>query len=172
MIRKATKKDVPAVAEIYEKILAREAEGLCVTGWLPGVYPVRDTAREAAEREELFVWEEDGGILAAAILNKRQADGYGSGAWAFPAPEDRVMVLHTLVVEPDRGGRGLGRSFVAYYEDYARQQGCAVLRMDTNARNRRARELYRSLGYREAGIVPCAFNGIPDVELVLLEKKL
>jgi len=32
--------------------------------------------------------------------------------------------------------------------------------------------LYKRLGYREAGIVPCVFNGIPDVMLVCLEKKL
>ena len=44
--------------------------------------------------------------------------------------------------------------------------------MDTNAKNAAARRLYSRLGYREAGIVPCVFNGIPDVRLVCLEKKL
>ena len=44
--------------------------------------------------------------------------------------------------------------------------------MDTNAINRRARALYHKLGYREAGIVPTTFNGIPGVDLVLLEKAL
>lgn len=44
--------------------------------------------------------------------------------------------------------------------------------MDTNAKNLRARAMYAALGYREAGIVPCVFNGIPDVMLVHLEKKL
>lgn len=47
-----------------------------------------------------------------------------------------------------------------------------MLRMDTNEQNIIARELYRKLGYLEAGIVPCEFNGIPGVNLVLLEKKL
>lgn len=32
--------------------------------------------------------------------------------------------------------------------------------------------LYARLGYREAGIVPCVFNGIKGVGLVCLEKKL
>ena len=82
------------------------------------------------------------------------------------------MVLHTLVVDPEMGGLGLGSRFVAFYEDYARAQGCAVLRMDTNARNLRARRMYAQLGYREAGIVPCTFNGIPSVQLVCLEKRL
>ena len=61
---------------------------------------------------------------------------------------------------------------MAYYEDYARAKGCRVLRMDTNARNKRARAMYAGLGYREAGIVPTTFNGIEGVQLVLLEKAL
>ena len=47
-----------------------------------------------------------------------------------------------------------------------------VLRMDTNAKNAAARRLYQKLGYAEPDIVPCIFNGIPNVQLVLLEKKL
>ena len=58
------------------------------------------------------------------------------------------------------------------WTQYFRAQGCAVLRMDTNARNLRARRMYAQLGYREAGIVPCTFNGIPSVQLVCLEKRL
>lgn len=50
--------------------------------------------------------------------------------------------------------------------------GCPYLRMDTNARNKTARKLYAGLGYWEAGIMPCVFNGIPGVQLVCLEKKL
>ena len=65
-----------------------------------------------------------------------------------------------------------GRAFVAFYEDYARKNGCICLRIDTNEKNENARRLYAKLGYREAGIVPCVFNGIPGVNLVCLEKKL
>ena len=54
----------------------------------------------------------------------------------------------------------------------ARENGCTVLRMDTNAKNAAARRLYQKLGYAEPDIVPCTFNGIPNVRLVLLEKKL
>lgn len=172
MIRKGQEADISSVGRIYEKILEQEAAGLCTTGWIPGVYPVEATARAAQERGDLFVWDEEGRILAGAMINQIQVDCYAEGNWSWEAPEDQVMVLHTLVVDPDGGHRGIGRSFVAFYEDYAREHGCTVLRMDTNARNRRARDLYKSLGYREADIVPCVFNGIPDVLLVLLEKKL
>ena len=59
-----------------------------------------------------------------------------------------------------------------FYEDYALSHGCRYLRMDTNERNSRARAMYVKLGYKEIGIVPTVFNGIPGVGLVLLEKAL
>lgn len=169
--RKAEEDDVAAVAGIYESIHTAERAGRLSTGWIAGVYPVESTARAALERGELFVCKA-GETVAAAIINKRQVDVYALGEWLYPAEDDEVMVLHTLVVEPEASGRGVGKAFVGFYEDYARENGCKVLRMDTNARNLRARAMYAKLGYREAGTVPCAFNGIPDVQLVLLEKKL
>ena len=57
-------------------------------------------------------------------------------------------------------------------EDYARQEGCKYLRLDTNSRNTSARALYKSMGYEEIGCVPCVFNGLEDVNLVLIEKAL
>ena len=76
------------------------------------------------------------------------------------------------MLKPSAGGRGVGKAFVAFYEELAKQWGLCVLRMDNNAKNLRARAMYAALGYREAGIVPCVFNGIPDVMLVHLEKTL
>ena len=169
--RKAGESDAAAVAQIYENIHAAERAGKLSTGWIAGVYPVEDTARAALERDDLFVCE-SGGIVAAAIINRQQVDVYALGKWLYPAKDDEVMVLHTLVVEPEASGRGVGSAFVDFYENYARKNGCTVLRIDTNARNLRARAMYAKLGYREAGTVPCVFNGIPDVQLVLLEKKL
>ena len=80
--------------------------------------------------------------------------------------------LHTLAVDPLEKGKGYGKAFISFYEAYAREHGCRELRIDTNAINQRARAMYQKLGYEERGIVPCVFNGIPDVQLVCLEKYL
>ena len=172
LIRKAAERDIDAVVAIYAHIHEQEQAGRTTIGWLPGVYPVRKTAEAALARDDLFVYEEEGRVLAAAIINQTQVDAYADGKWVYPAEDSDVMVLHTLVVEPSAGGKGIGRAFVAFYERYARAHGCTVLRMDTNVRNAAARRLYQKLGYAEPDIVPCTFNGIPGVRLVCLEKTL
>lgn len=172
MIRKAAERDIPQVAAIYERILDQEDAGLAFVGWERGVYPTAATARAALELGTLYVLEEGGAVLAAAKIDQDQVDVYNHCPWAHAAPPERVLVLHTLVVDPAAAGRGLGSRFVRFYEDLAREKGCPCLRMDTNARNTAARRLYHGLGYREAAILPCVFNGIPGVELVCLEKYL
>ena len=172
MIRKAVEADLPAVAAIYDKLHTEEENGRATIGWIRGVYPTEDTARQALAREDLFVQEDGGKIVGAAIINQTQVDAYEGGQWQYEAEAAEVMVLHTLVIDPNTAGRGYGKRFVAFYEDYAREKGCGFLRMDTNSRNARARAMYAKLGYREAGIVPCVFNGIAGVGLVLLEKML
>ena len=172
MIRKAVEADIPAVVSIYDKLHTEEENGRATIGWIRGVYPTEETARQALARDDLFIQEEDGHIVGAAVINQTQVDAYSAGQWTIAAEETEVMVLHTLVIDPDAARRGYGKRFVAFYEDYAREKGCKVLRMDTNCRNTRARAMYQALGYREVGIVPCVFNGIRGVELVLLEKSL
>lgn len=172
IIRKATSADIDAVAKIYEEIHGEESLGKITTGWLKGIYPVKSTAQNALEKDWLFVAEEDGKILSAAIINKYQGPIYEEATWEYEAGEEEVMVLHTLVVSPSSKQQGIGTQMVAFYEQYAAENGCMELRMDTNARNTIARKLYKKLGYKEVSIVPCVFNGIPDVNLVCLEKHL
>ena len=171
-IRKAILPDLDAVEKLYEEVHDAEESGRQTIGWIRGVYPVRSTAEAALERDDLYVLVSEGRIRGAAVINQIQVDVYALGHWQYPAPEDEVCVLHTLVISPEASGRGLGKAFVRFYEDYALAHGCRELRMDTNERNAAARAMYRKLGYRETGIVPTVFNGIPDVRLVLLEKHL
>ena len=169
---KATSEHIDAIAAIYGRIIDAQEQGRLTVGWQRGVYPTRQTALDALKRGDLFVCVDGGQVVAAAIINRIQVPVYAEVGWLYHAEPDEVMVLHTLVVDPLRAGRGYGSAFVAFYEGYARQSGCPVLRMDTNERNASARALYRNLGYREVSIVPCAFNGIPGVQLVCLEKTL
>lgn len=172
MIRKAVSSDLDAVVTIYNEILQLQENGAITVGWIRGVYPTRGTAEDALRREDLFVMEKDGVILGSAIINQLQVDVYAKAKWRHGVEAEKVCVLHTLTISPKAGGQGLGKQFVDFYESYALDRGWCALRMDTNERNHVARKMYKKLDFEEIDMVPTVFNGIPDVNLVLLEKYL
>ena len=169
--RKATLEDLDCISGIYDRIHDGIENGQLVIGWKRDIYPTRETARAAIIAGDMFVELDNGVIVASGRINQEQVDVYSDVTWDYPAPDDKVMVLHTLTVDPVSMRKGYGSAFVAFYEDYASEHGCPYLRMDTNGMNTVARKLYNTLGYKEVGIVPCVFNGIPGVPLVMLEKK-
>ncbi len=172
VIRKATIEDLKAIEEIFSDIHTAEEKGFVTFGWKRGVYPTAATAQMALDRGDLFVQEDEGRIVGTAIINQLQVEAYKGANWHYDASDNEVMVLHTLVISPTASRKGYGKSFVSFYENYAQVQGCYYLRMDTNEKNINARTLYKKLGYDEVDIVPCVFNGMEDIQLVLLEKKI
>lgn len=172
MIRTATEKDIEGIARIYDAIHTLEERGTITVGWRREAYPTVLTAKDALARGDLYVYD-DGGVLAAAIINHQQLDCYRQGRWMTEASDDKVLVLHTLVIAPEASGRGVGTEMVAFYERMARLQGCIALRMDTQEKNVAARRLYARLGYTETDIIDCDFQpGLSGIRLVLLEKRL
>ena len=171
-IRKATARDIDAVSEIYKHIHACEEAGELTIGWKRGIYPTRKTAQDALFLGDLFVLEDGGRVLASCRINQTQVPEYANADWLYQAPDSEVMVLHTLTVEPSAAKHGYGSAMLDFYEKYALEQGCHYLRIDTNAINAAARSMYSKRGWREAGILPCTFNGIPGVMLVCPEKKI
>ena len=170
VIRKAVTADLDAVEAIYDQLHTLEEKKVIRTGWIRHVYPTRATAEAAMALGTLYVLEDEGVVRASAKIDQEQPESYARAHWTRPAEAQEVLVLHTLVVDPTIVRRGYGRAFVGFYEQEAARRGCRVLRIDTNELNAPARRLYAALGYREVGAVPCVFNGIPDVNLVCLEK--
>ena len=170
VIRKAVTADLDAVEAIYDQLHTLEEQKVIRTGWIRHVYPTRFTAEAALALGTLYVLEDEGAVRAAAKIDQEQPESYARARWTLQAELSAVLVLHTLVVDPTIARRGYGRAFVRFYEQEAARRGCTVLRIDTNETNAPARRLYASLGYREVGAVPCEFNGIPNVNLVCLEK--
>ena len=168
--RKANIQDLDAISGIYDRIHDGIESGELVVGWVRSIYPTRETARASIESGDMFVELDGDVIVATGRINQEQVDVYADVEWEHPAPDEEVMVLHTLTVDPLAQRKGYATAFVAFYEQYAREQGCPYLRMDTNGMNAVARKMYAKFGYKEVGIVPCVFNGIPDIPLVMLEK--
>lgn len=172
MFRKATIHDIDEITELYMAVHTEEEAGRMSTGWIRSVYPTRQTVESAVNAEDLFVEVEEGKIVAVGRINHEQVDVYANVRWDFNVSDKQVMVLHTLAVHPTEQGKGYATAFCKFYEEYALEHGCNYLRIDTNEKNKNARKLYKKLGYKEVGIVPCIFNGIEGVPLVCLEKRI
>jgi GNAT superfamily N-acetyltransferase len=71
--------------------------------------------------------------------------------------DDRACEIKRMYVAPDARGRGLARELLAALEALARDLGYAVARLDTGARQPRARRMYERAGY---AAVP-DYNGNP-----------
>lgn len=173
--RLATVADIPAICDIYDKIMTDENK-IRFVGWRRGIYPTADTARTAIDLGDMYVQcADDGTVLAAARLNHHQDDFYADGRWettaAAQTPED-VLVIHTLVADHTCGQKGLGKAFVDFYHAEAKRRGCRFLRLDTSLSNTPARGLYAACGFREAGTTGGDFRNIAGLNLVLLEKAL
>ncbi len=109
-IHKARWQDIDAIVDIYNKIHTSEENGQVTIGWDRTIYPTRQTASDALNRDDLFVMTEEGQIVGSAIINQRQVPEYYQADWQYQDVDDRqVMVLHTLTIDPDEAGRGLGR---------------------------------------------------------------
>ena len=108
--------------------------------------------------------------IVAKDLESVQMDIYNNVKWEHEVEDDKVCVLHTLAISPRSGKMGLGKQFLRFYEDYALHNGCSELRIDTNELNIIARKMYSKLGYKELSILPTIYNGLPHVNLVLMEK--
>lgn len=172
MIRPAKKEDISAVSEIYERIIDEDEAGNTSVGWLRGVYPTEIDAQEAFEKGELFVAEQDGIIVGSAIINKNQVECYKGAGWRCSCDDDQVMVLHTLAISPRFFRKGIGNEFIKFYENYALENNCRELRIDTQVKNTAAQAFYKKCGFAEIEVRDCTFNGISSVHLLLLEKTL
>lgn len=172
MFRLASEKDLDRIEEIYDALHNAESGGRTTSGWVKGVYPTRKTAEASIAEKEMFVLTESEKIIACARINQKQDKEYAYVNWEYPAEDSGVMVFHTLVVDPEFTGKGYGKSFFAFYESYALEKGCHYLRIDTNVNNLGARKMYKALGYKEVGVINVDFNGIPNISLVCLEKKI
>ena len=160
ILRKAAVSDLDSVEQSYQEHFAHEKKYGAYTVFQEGIYPTRKVAEEALQNESLYVYEEDGIILGSIILDEHQPDEYKKIDWPSKASNDKVKVIHLVMVRPGVSGKGVGTSLVNYAIDRARQQSCLAVRLDTGEQNIPALSLYKKLGFQLAANVPMKVGGI------------
>lgn len=153
MIRLATVRDLDAVCAIYEEHFEYEKTHTRYTVFEKGVYPTRQTAKEAVENQSMYVFEEEGKIVGSVILDHTCPSEYENVRWLISCAQDQVLVIHLLMVSPSYKGRKTGTELVLYAFDLAKKKNLKAVRLDTGAQNLRAASLYKKLGFN---LVQCS----------------
>lgn len=111
-------------------------------------YPLISDVQGDIEKEELFVIRDHGNIVATITLNGDQDPQYQSIPWRFK--EGNILVMHRLGVHPSYGGRGYGRTMVAFADHFAKKNNYNAIRLDAYSGNFISNPLYEKQGYIKA----------------------
>lgn len=169
MIRKAIDSDIPKIAKTYEELLKFEEQNGTNSNWKLGIYPTIQVPQNQIPTGTMYVLEEHGDICASMVLNHKQAEEYSAVSWLYPAPENQVLVIHTLCIPPQKAGHGYGTQMIDYAKKYAVETRCFVIRIDTYAHNEPAKKLYQKNGFQISGYGTMCVQGFITEEQVYLE---
>lgn len=151
MIRTANKSDLDAVMELYDSAIDELDNTDIDLKWIKGVYPSREFASSAAEKNELLLYENDGKLIGCAVVNSNAIPEYDLVQWSIDAPSDKIAVIHALAISPTHQHKGAGKAFVSEIIEYCRRIGFLTIRLDVLSRNKPAAGLYEKSGFRYAG---------------------
>ena len=159
MIRKATIDDVSAIAALYDEAISYEDSHVKYTSWRKGIYPTADTARLGVKNDSMYVFEKDGRLLAAVILDNRQPPEYRNIEWGVCAKHNEVLVIHTLCVRPECSGLGIGSAIIDFTKQVASESNCVAIRLNTTSRNTLASRFYEKHGFKIVAKQKMLLNG-------------
>jgi ribosomal protein S18 acetylase RimI-like enzyme len=149
-VRQASAADLHAVIALVRSCIEHmRSQG--IEQW-DDIYPSRDRLSSDGAAGSLYVAglpEQE--IVAVFALDSRQDPEYATVPWTLI--DDRIGVVHRLMVDPRFQGRGVARELMMIVERLAAELGYAVIRLDAFSLNPAALRLYRGLGYHEAGAV-------------------
>lgn len=164
MIRKATAKDLDAIDLGYLEHFTHEQTQKAYTVFKKGVYPTKNDAEKALNQNALYVYENNGEILASMIFNCIQPEEYSKINWpseqSNPVSSDQLRVIHLLMVRPSSAGKGIGAAMVKEALHIAKEEHCKVVRLDTGSQNIPASSLYQKIGFQLVAAQPMKVGGM------------
>lgn len=200
-VRKASVDEFDAVLDFYMQVVDEMQGTEFDIQWRRGGHPSPVFLRESVEAGQMYLGvesDEAGGasgvsaeaegasadaasalasatdpvIACAMVVNHEGAPGYAAVDWAVDVPDEAVGVLHVVATSPAFRGRGYGRRLVLDSVELAREEGLAVLRLDTFPYNTRGRRLYESCGFTDKGTWTVNYPDMGDIQVEMYELAL
>jgi GNAT superfamily N-acetyltransferase len=133
---------------------ATAADLPAVAGWMRAFYAEEHLAYSPACLAALSALAGDPSLGILLVLRDGGGAGAGYAVLTFGFSLERggrTALLDELYVLPAARGQGFGRAAVGAALEAARAAGCAAVHLEVDRVNRRARRLYASLGFADAG---------------------
>lgn len=158
IVEKATQRDINELEALYNNLNDYLDTNVNYSGWIKGVYPIRETAVKGIEGNNLFVLRIDNSIAGSIILNHDPEKAYDEVEWGTDVDYNEIIVVHTLVVSPQHMQQGVGCKLMTFAHEYALKQNMKSIRLDVSINNMPAIALYEKLGYKYMGTVDLGLN--------------
>ena len=148
-VRRIWPSEIDVLLPSLVSVLRETVNGGSPLGFVPPITPAQGREYWLSLRPELYAGSR---VLLAAFAERRLI---GSGQLRLPSVPNGLhrAEVQKVFVGGTRRGRGVGRILMAALHDAARQHGRRLLLLNTR-RGGRAEDFYKSLGYREVGVVP------------------
>jgi ribosomal protein S18 acetylase RimI-like enzyme len=141
--------DLKELWVIYEKAKT-ELESRQIFQWTKN-YPNRTVIKNDIEQKVLYILKEGSDIIGAINISEDQEQEYATVDWKYQ--EDKIMVIHRLVVHPEHQRKGYAKLLMQFAEMHAIKNNYASIRLDAFSKNQGVLKFYNASGYRVSGEV-------------------
>lgn len=147
-LRLATHDDLDSLMDVVRRCVA-DLDARGIHQW-DEIYPSLNDFLGDVSEGGLYVIFDNGRLRGCVCLNELEHPGYERAAWQGT----EFLVVHKLLVDPLRQGRGLGRFAMNRMEVIARSNRKDSIRLDCFDKNESANRFYQGLGYVFRGEAP------------------
>ena len=173
MIRKGTLDDMPQIESLVDEHFQYQKKYESYTINQRGIFPSTEGLTNAVKNGVLYVREDDGEITAMIVLDNQQPPEFDNIDWLTKVPADGAAVIHMVNTRPRHYRKGLAREFIAFAEDWGRENGCTVLRSECGSQNLPAVLMFKHLGFERVGVASIKVSGVVQADgHIFFEKKL
>jgi ribosomal protein S18 acetylase RimI-like enzyme len=148
MIRHATLKDLNCIDDIAVRVIM-DMKASNIPQWNES-YPRKEHYQKDVLINALFVYEINSVIYGAVTILPEQDPPYETiTGWRIP--HGQSLVVHRLIVDPDKRQSGVARSFIEHAIRLAQQRGLKSIKIDTHHDNYKMRNFLEKHGFQYIG---------------------
>ena len=169
MFRQALTNDKEKIIAFYDVAIEANNKAEINLRWKKDVHPSHRLLCSSVENGELFLWEENGEILAACIMNDFYNESYEKISWGIKASKKELGIIHVLAVAPQSLRKGIGEKLLTELINYAKSTTIKSIRLDVFKVNVPAIKLYEKVGFKCMGETVMFVPNIGEEKFCLFE---